>query len=623
MSDSEDSEVDENHARSPSFTSHQPAQIQSLAPASDHFSDPKQLDIHSELPTNAKHDQDSDDSFLSSSDHFHEPDVEKPDDHEDSDKPVDPFAAEDTYYTRPNRYYGPASTWRSWTKADRDVAESLDVGGAQDLSIHLYNAHVIRLQAQQFKESSHSKRRPGTSKTVGNDHVFNVPRVWMAWPMPPNQVPRDALYPAAFDTRPSKDLEECLISTTTKTARERWNARGWEENDKLKEQASTEAPNQQAASAIDLSDHDEAPEMQRSGPNALSEDERSLTTSDDDSADNMYGIDPTAKPVPLADDDKARSLLLPSTRHIISNLDHLLLALHRARQSYALPILTDNDDKAARCATDAESQSSASSGKCRRRSRAQRAPSACTIDTAASASTSSSKRRKGVWKEGSVPRNRKFIGLGLRDWSNMLGMAALTGWDEDVLARAGKRCAKLFGEDMLFRTFHEAEHAGEKSFFTERLASGEEPSESGRATYSQIPRTQETDQSEDSQIEATADLRHPCPVETCPRHKTPFHTAGNLKQHMTRNHGQFGTEDRKGRIVEAAMHDGREVVCPVQTCHRSREPFTRGPSLYLHVRKNHPEVNVEDLKKLESQRRGENRGKWRGEKRKRNPYERA
>jgi hypothetical protein len=201
-------------------------------------------------------------------------------------------------------------------------------------------------------------------------------------------------------------------------------------------------------------------------------------------------------------------------------------------------------------------------------------------------------------------------------------MAALMGWDEEALSRASKRCARLFGEDMLFRGFYEAEHAGEKSFFTERFASGGEPSESQQATYSQIPQPQGTGQSEDSQIQGTADLRYPCPVETCSRHKTPFRTAGNLKQHMDHNHVQFKAEDGEERIAEAAMHGGRPAFCPVQTCQRSREPFTRGSRLYLHVRKLHPEVNVEDLKKLESQRRGENRGKWTGEKRKRNPYQR-
>lgn len=614
MSASEDSEVDEKPDPSSSFTSSQPAQVESRAAPSGHPSDPGQSDFDPELLPNINTDQESDDSFLPTSDDLHDPDAEQSDDHDDIGKPVDPFAAEDTYYTRPNRYYGPASTWRSWTKEDRDVAESLELDRAQDLSIHLYNAHVIRLQALKFKESSSRKRRSGTSETAGDDHIFNVPKIWTAWPIPPNEVPRDLLYPAAFDTRPSKELEECLISTTTKAARERWNTREWEGNDKLE---------QQAAHPSDLSDHDEAPEMQTSGLHAIAEDERSLNTSDDASADDLYGIGPTAKPVPLADDDKARSLLLPSTRHIISNLDRLLLALHRARQSYALPILTDDDDRAASCATDAEGQSSPSSGKRRRRPRAQRESSASTIDTAVSASTSSSRRRKGVWKERSVPRNRKISGLGLRDWSEVLGMAALTGWDEEVLARASKRCVKLFGEDMLFRRFHEAEHAGEKSFFTERLASGEEPPGSGQATYDQVPRIQETDQSEDSQLEGTAGLKYPCPVETCSRHKTPFHTAGNLKQHMARNHAQFEAEDEKERIVEAAMRNRREVFCPVQTCHRSREPFTRGSKLYLHVRKIHPEVNVEDLKKLESQRRGENRGKWTGEKRKRNPYQRS
>jgi hypothetical protein len=624
MSASEDSEVHEDLNSLPNFTSYQPAQIQSFAAALDQSSGPRQSDHDSELLPGIDNNHYSDDSFLPSSDDSRQPDAEGSHDHDDLDEPVDPFAAEESYYTRPNRYHGPASTWRSWTQHDREVAESTDLERAQDLSIHLYNAHALQLQTQKFRGSSSRKRRRGTSETDGDeDDIFRVPKVWSAWPMPPHEVPRNHLDTVAPDTRPSKELEECLISTTTKAAREHWNAREWEEGDNPRQQTSIEQRDQQATATTKSTDYEEAPVVQTAVSQAFADDESSPDNSDDASSDDAYGVDPNVKPVPLADDDKARRLLLPSTRHIISKLDHLLMALHRARQSYALPIFMDEDDRAASSATDAEGHSTASSKKRCRRSLAQRASSVSTVGTDASGSISSSRRRKGVWKEGSVPRNRKLQGLGLRDWSDVLGMAALTGWNEDTVARASKRCTELFGEDMLFRRFYEAEHGEERSFFTERLASGEEPLESGQIDLGRIPRTQRTDEHKDSQNEGEAASRYPCPIESCPRHKTPFHTTGNLKKHMIRNHAQSEERDDKDAIGEAAMRGGRQIFCPVQICHRSREPFTKGSKLYLHVQKMHPEVNVEDLKRLESQRRGETRGKWKGEKRKRNPYERG
>ena len=625
MSASEDSELDENHGLSSSFASHQPAQVQSFAPSVGQSSDPGPSDHDSELRPYIDNQPDSDDSFLPPSDESHGLDVERSHDHGSLDEPVDPLAAEESYYTRPNRYYGPASTWRSWTKDARDVAESLELSRAQDLSIHLYNAHALRLQTQRLQESASRKRRRGSGETNRDEgDIFVVPKVWTAWPMPPDQVPRNCLNPTAADNSPSRELEECLISTTTKAARERWNAREWEMEENLRQRASPEESGEQNTATADFADDEEAPETQMSGSEAFAEADSSPENQDDASGGEMYGIDPAAKPTPLADDDKARRLLLPSTRHIISKLDHLLMALHRSRQPCALSTFEGEDDGVTSSATDADRQASASARTRRKRSRAQRASSISTVDTEASIKTSSSRRRKGVWKEGSVPRNRKSKGLGLRDWSDVLGMAALTGWNEDVVARASKRCSELLGEDMLFRSFHEAEHEEEKSFFTERLASGQEPLEVGEAGLGRIPQIQRRDgyEDEDEDEETAGDLglRYPCPIDSCPRHKTPFHTPGNLKQHMNHSHKQLEGEDGKVRIIEAVVSDGKQVFCPVPTCHRSREPFTRGSKLYLHVRKMHPEVNIDDLKKLESQRRREARGKRTRQKTK-SPYE--
>jgi hypothetical protein len=617
MSASEDSEVDENLDSSSSFTSYQPAQVQSLAPALDQSSNSSQSDSQSELLADVDNDHDSDDSFILPSNDQQDLAAERARYQEQPDDLADPFAAEQSYYTRPNRYYGPASTWRSWTKGDRDVAESLAEDRARDLSIHLYNAHALRLQAHKLKATASRKRRRGTSETDDNQaDIFEIPKVWTAWPMPPHEVQRGPFNPV--DSRPSKELEECLISTTTKAARERWNSRDWQEEE-IMQQASTEEPGGQIAATSSLVDSKESAEF---ASQVSSNDESFPDIPDDASNNDLYGIDPSAKPTILADDDKARHLLLPSTRQIISKLDHLLMGLHRARHAYAEPVLAVDDDMKASSATDGEPQSSGSSKKRHQYSRAQRASSVSTVATDASIASSALGRKKGVWKEGSKPYNRKFKGLELRDWSDVLGMASLTGWDEDVVARASKKCAELFGENMLFRRFHEGEHE-EKPYFTEAFATGDEPPDDGETDGSRASRAGKTEDDENANMGEETGLKYPCPIDSCPRHKMPFNTPGNLTQHMSRHHAALEDPDDKENVIDATLRDRKQVFCPVQTCLKSRQPFTKGSKLYLHVRKMHPEVNVEDLKKLESQRRGETRGRWTGDKRKKNPYERG
>ncbi|KAI9888003.1 MAG: hypothetical protein M1823_000124 [Watsoniomyces obsoletus] len=44
---------------------------------------------------------------------------------------------------------------------------------------------------------------------------------------------------------------------------------------------------------------------------------------------------------------------------------------------------------------------------------------------------------------------------GLRDWSDILHIASVTGWDENVIARTADRCSRLFGEGISIRTLHE------------------------------------------------------------------------------------------------------------------------------------------------------------------------
>ena len=135
---------------------------------------------------------------------------------------------------RPNRWTGPPSTWRSHTRKEREVANSLHAIRSQDLSIHLYNAFVIKSRVR-------NANGKGKAKATSEDEIpgmnFIPPDVWTAWPMPEDEVPRDPYLPnvggkGGFrmdeDVRPSAGLEEALLATITREARERWQARRWE-----------------------------------------------------------------------------------------------------------------------------------------------------------------------------------------------------------------------------------------------------------------------------------------------------------------------------------------------------------------------------------------------------------
>lgn len=339
--------------------------------------------------------------------------------------------------------------------------------------------------------------------------------------MPPDQVPRvfhssgilDEDDPCTIrlppDPRPSAELEECLIATTTRIARERWNAREYEdggvsdlpvsgrhtEESKLESSLQTSArpyfeaqrgpssppvplfssqPIDQSSPSLSLESH-----LPASNP-ALARSPQSSSRSRSGSPPQFLPPQASLTAVPIADDEQARTLLLPSARRTITKLDDLLLGLHRARQAYAGEAKgrgggseTQTEDEASR------GRPTGRNGKGKRKwkggktmvSRSRAVHEGGEEEFAAAEAQVEadipSKPHKGETSSPAGPPSRKrsrisysttqeakLNRLGLRDWSDVLGMAALTGWDSDVVARAGERCARLFGEEMGFRTFH-------------------------------------------------------------------------------------------------------------------------------------------------------------------------
>ena len=634
-----------------------------------------------------------------------------------------PFAqGEDakTYFRRKNRYFGPASTWLSWTEQERTTALSLDRVRSQDLSIHLFNAFGLKRKAQTLRGRGTKRRRKGKERarsvsgrfvtdedsedeSRSSDRRIALAKSWTAWPMSSDQVPRQDLMPHIFEiglrrtstnSRPSADLEAWVVATATRVAREQWDARGWEiekkpfpkRDMKIEHEEPLERMRGRDDEVSSGDDDDQIIEEAELSPSAQSGDEPMFysqpaaffddhsSTKNEESDYNSEDPQSDRRPVPLADDEKARQAFLPSARHILAKLDDLLLGLHKARYAYA----AKSQGRARGRSSQSQSQTSETSqdrgrsNQSRSRSRRRRARSSSIHSDIPNVSNMSVASRR---------RPRRIQKLQLRDWSDIMGMASLTGWSPAIVERASERCARLFGENMLFRTFHDGEgNEGAESHFIEQLAlervdlvRSDEDDEASPTREDEIlvvrssrpcsacqtarircqPANEETGISRVckscqevgttcSRITVRSiDKARVCPHRSCPRHTVPFYKQYHLQRHMDAMHAPTARSMSRSRATsmgatstEAYTSDDvtarsssvpfspsspvtREILCPISSCPRSRQSFSKGKKLYEHIRRMHPEVNVDAVKRREATKREEKRGRWRDERRRR------
>lgn len=771
-----------------------------------------------------------------------------------------------TYFTRPNRFFGAPATWKSWTQTERDLARGIDRARATDLSLHLCGAFALRRELAGDTRRGRGSlgkgnvKGKGKAKDIDGDSdqspdyegdddpkdpapvpigSYSLPKIWTAWPMPACQVPRDELLPrlgaegeyrANPDTRPSAALEECLIATATRLARERWNQRDWQEGhdtDMEKDEIGDEemegkVPLHRGDDQVSKGDgRDDAVDEDGQEVSNLEDDEDDGDTEEQDTAQEeqdqeeedpdypMFTSQPYAspsssrsssnseagtssrvkdeptsspshslsslpstlantRPVPLADDTQGRELFLPSARHILTKLDDLLLALHKARAAYAGKPTGKPRGRSVSQSLSANASASVSRtregtqtrgrGRIRSRGRpssprgassrnddadgedddyddAQSSPQSRshshhrTSSTNTGTSMPSTPQRMPIQynlqkRKRPIHRTEK---LHLRDWSDVVGTAALAGWDPAVIQRASERCARLFGENMLFRTFFEGNGEGEEltergvskgdeksrnhSWYTEQFALDDESSASAteeetnhRVTekvrvsapcvHCRTAKTRctatgqddfddgDTDKDEkrsrlpsgrvackrcdENELECSGIAvqsrkgdgksqwhERACPHRHCPRHEIPFRKMYHLQRHLNVLHsgsttavaGRSGSGKRNMRLrrplTSASAGAGVDgdfdidmdmdyagaseaygldihipprdiIVCPVTECNRHQIPFSRGTKLYEHVRRMHPEMDIDAVKRLETSRRGERRGRRKG-----------
>ncbi|KAK5126786.1 hypothetical protein LTR85_009720 [Meristemomyces frigidus] len=441
---------------------------------------------------------------------------------------------------RENRFDGPASTWRSHTQDERQLIASLDQQRANDLSVHLYNAHALKARLYDREAISTAKSWSSKRRWIKPDEDGDVPwqpnRNWTAWPLPVDEVPRTeevfGVPPAALRDQqgtyrksepwmPSADLQEEVQSLMLRKAKERFRQRRW-------------------ATARDSADVDlgKAPGAGNNAARSSIEDVSDQGDSDGDLQDRKPTIASKpehAQPAFLADDDRANAILQPSIRHIIAKFDDLLIGLHKSRQGQRRPVSASRSRSRA-SATRSRSRSAAPVKTPRSRGRSNGKRKAAVTDdegsnyspddeSAASSQVGASPTRA---RKKSRPSRASGHELGLRDWSEVLGIASLVGWDQAVVDRAARRCAALFGEEMSIRSMPETsvDHTGDR---TVRYVPDMVPAES--ETESEV--SEAADEVASETTDATIWF---CPYERCGRHHKAFEKGWRWREHLRRTH---------------------------------------------------------------------------------------
>lgn len=424
---------------------------------------------------------------------------------------------------RLNKFEGSRENWRRWTKRERQEVAALETIRSRDLSLHLYNAFALKQRAERLKrehsrelevaENGDRAQSPPHADLLSN---FAPTKSWTAWPLPANIVPRttekltkeeddDLTISAMPDTRPSAELEECLMAQMMKAATQKFEQR----------------------------------EYKRFYPRKLSQMScygTELTVSEEENnGDPAVSFEPSLRPVVQADDEESKRIMRPEARHIISKLDELLLSLYQARHSYvATTHSSQPGDETENDYDDACASVSSSARHKRKRTQpssfegnhsSNAAPDELHSSTPSTPRSFDSKNHQ----RRSVPLTSR---LGLRDWSDILGVASMAGWSNAAVMRAARRCADLFNQDMTFSTFSEGKV---------RL----EQDEDGSAIWNYVENKQEVEKTSTDPVPAYIDKLKKralfCPVEDCKRHKQGFSRNWNLEQHLKNKHPTFAS----------------------------------------------------------------------------------
>jgi len=312
-------------------------------------------------------------------------------------------------------------------------------------------------------------------------------------------------------------------------------------------------------------------------------------------------------PVVSVDDGRSRETIRPSIRDTLSKLDDVLMALHHARKTchqygYRSDGTTDNESQARGTSRNSSPGGKRPRGRPRKFSnltsrpkepqaaplprarsrgrprkvyprldgetdkehlvrvaRIQKKPLPSFAPPAESKSPKPPSSSESNQRSAGRPRRKRSTSeqlrisrqkkLGLRDWSEIIGAAAIVGFSPNVMARATQRCSELFGEGIIMRTMTEAPFSAKDADYETHYQPESIPSFSSNS--------EESDSNSDESPDVEVGIHQPrtpleggaytCPVTGCPRHDQGFEYELNLKRHLRKGH-KMTKEDISGML---------------------------------------------------------------------------
>ena len=441
--------------------------------------------------------------------------------------------------SRPSRprWSGGSDKFRYHHREERALERSLRDLEANDLSIHLYNAHILKrrlCRPQLIGKDDAPSQRLGKSRWLDPGGWAPHP-AWTAWPLRLEDVPLEheswmtnASRLATKDSeltyrsearKPSEELQSLLMAEMTRFANASFASNRMQRVRRL------------SSKVTPPYEDDVLPPQRETPPISLSAEAQnasrrsSLVDNLQDQADQqecnteLSGYPPSL----LLDDERIANLLLPSTRRILGDLGRLLLLMRYSRKNHS-----------------------------------SKKPQLCQNDKPSS---------------HRVPSRRK---LRTRDWSEVIGSAHHAGWDDQVVTSAARRCQTLFGEQMHMESL------------LEEAAKDDATAKSDAVANSNVAQSFEhSDPAGSFSFPTKNNVGWKCPEASCPEGSSIFTMRSEWLEHIETIHGyQYsGLETIVPFSLGATSSD--TLSCPDPDCERHAWPFPQQWRLREHMKRKH------------------------------------
>ncbi|KAF7190227.1 hypothetical protein HII31_08558 [Pseudocercospora fuligena] len=428
---------------------------------------------------------------------------------------------------REGRFRGPDSSWRFYTQEERALVAALDQAENNDLSIHLYNAHKWKEQHHRTDLIDRDKSWRSKQTWVARDEQGKLPFLpedsWTAWPLKPVDVPRSnehwgvPIHDSATEAttynkrqpwRPGLDLEDSIRADILRQAKDNFRQREWD-NSSVSSQLSDASDSASSQSPLSQTGDTEG-------------DMESPQSAADRSLDS--------KPSFLIDEDAAEAITSSSTKSIVREMEKVLTGLKRSRDGH-YPGRSRSPSRSDRQASKRPEQALPADMIRKRKRHVPTASRDCNDGVREPSPDPADYIGEEVRRARPSRRHSHRRELGLRDWTEVLGVAALVGFDATVLDRAATRCAALFSESMEMRMMPPmiSSARGELRKYGPQMTLPDDD-----ALY-QHPNSLAIDQTQQRSVKQEQS-RFNCPHKACPRHENAYEQRWRLREHLKRKH---------------------------------------------------------------------------------------